>query len=941
MTLESLEFNKLEKKWQARWAKNNIFESDPDSREKFFLNIPYPYMNGFLHMGRLFTYLRGEVLARYKRMNNYNVLFPFAFHCTGSPIVNAAKRIADGEEKQIDILKKMGIEDDQIPKFSNPKYWTEFFPLKTKEHLQAMGLSIDWRRSFITTSQNPHYDNFIQWQFRTLKKKGYIVKGAHPVIWCSKCQNPVSDHSRLEGEGETPQEFTLLKFKYGDEYIIAATLRPETVFGQTNLWVDPEEEYVRAKVDGEIWIISIPAAQKLADQEKEVEILGTVKGSEIIGKNAIAPVIEKSIPILPSAFCNPCKGTGIVTSVPSDAPDDWMGLVDLKNDPEMLAKYNIDQKEIEKIEPVSILISKGWGPFPAKEICEKMNIKNQHDREKLTIAKKEIYKSGFYTGVMNESCGKYAGMSVEEAKEKVKRMMLKTGDASIMHEPSGDVVCRCLVNCTVKIVRDQYFLAYGDPEWKKLTHKAFSNIKFYPELIHKQFDYVVDWLNNWACTRKLGLGTKLPWDEKWMIESLSDSTIYMAYYTIAHKISEIDPEKLYDGFFDYVFLDNGPTSLEVAEKIGKDVQFVESLKTEFNYWYPFDLRTSGKDLIQNHLTFCIFNHTAIFPEKHWPRGIGVNGWLLVDNEKMSTSKGNVYLSKELGEKYGADIVRIGLMYSGEGIDDPNWETSFVEGVGDKLTAWYNFATQHYNKGREDVQYIDKWFESIVLNLMAEVKVSIEEMMYRTAIQKGYFDMQRALKWYLRRTEVPNKELINKFIEVQTKLLVPFCPHVAEEIWEAIGNHEFISTAAWPTPWAEPDENMIAAEDYIKGVIDDIKEIIKVAKIENPNTVYIYTAPSWKWDVVKIATELQDMKQAMGQVMQDEKMRKHGKKVSKFLTTIIKNRMFMDYIDEKSILTQAKSFVSKEIGAEVKIDTDYDPENKKDIAMPRRVAIYIE
>jgi len=936
----TLNFKDIENKWQSRWASENIFEADPDDREKFFLNIPYPYMNGFLHIGRLYTYLRGEVLARYKRMMGYNVLFPFSFHCTGSPIVNAAKRIAEGEEKQTSILRNMGVDEELIGKFADPEYWTDYFPKMTKLHLQEIGASIDWRRSFITTSLNPHYDRFISWQFRTLKEKGYVVKGAHPVIWCSKCENAVSDHSRLEGEGETPQEFTLLKFKFGDDFIIAATLRPETVYGQTNLWVDPDETYVRTRVDGEVWIVSEQCANKLADQEKAIEIIEKVEGSSLIGKSAVAPAINRPLPILPSKFCDLNKGTGIVTSVPSDAPDDWMGLYDLMNDESLRERYGVCKEDVDCIEVIPIIDSKGWGECPAVEICEKMGIRDQHDREKLTKAKKEIYKSGFYTGVMNDNCGEYAGMTVEEAKEKVKEMMIECGQAGIMFEPSGKITCRCLTECTVKIVRDQYFLAYGDQKWKDLVHEALDNMTFYPELIRKQFEYVADWLNNWACTRKVGLGTKLPWDENWMIESLSDSTIYMAFYTIAHKIREIDPSNVEDGLFDYIFLGIGDAA-SAAKPTGKDPAFIESMRNEFLYWYPFDIRSSGKDLIQNHLSFCLFNHVALFPKELWPRGFGVNGWLMIDKEKMSSSKGNVFTTSEIHEKYGADVTRFGLMYSGEGVDDPNWETNFVETMGDRLIAWHDFAIENYGKGRDDMQYIDRWFEAVMLNLLQEVTSNYDEMMFRSAIQKGYFDMQRSLKWYLKRTDKPNREVMDRFIEAQTKIISPFCPHLTEEIWERIGKDGFISLSKWPEPWAEADQGMIRSEEHLKSAIDDIREILRVAKIEDPKAIYIYTTPEWKWKVVEVASEEKDIKRSMPRLMKDEEMRKQGKKVSKFLTAVVKDRLFMERIDEKGILSEATDFISSEVGANVKVDDEYDPENKRDIAIPGRVAIYIE
>ena len=100
----------LEKKWQKKWEEARLFESEPkEDQDKYFVNSPYPYMNGYLHLGHAFTYLRADMVSRYQRMKNKNVLFPFAFHCTGTPIVAAAQRVKEGEEGQINALKQMGL----------------------------------------------------------------------------------------------------------------------------------------------------------------------------------------------------------------------------------------------------------------------------------------------------------------------------------------------------------------------------------------------------------------------------------------------------------------------------------------------------------------------------------------------------------------------------------------------------------------------------------------------------------------------------------------------------------------------------------------------------------------------------------------------------------------------------------------------------------------
>lgn len=160
-------FHAIERKWQSKWAEAKIFEAEAaPGKPKFFANFPYPYMNGKLHIGHLYTFLRAEIFSRYKRMQGYNVLFPFAFHCTGTPIVAAARRIKEKEEKQVKILKDMNIPDSEIKNFEDPLYWIEYFPKAAKSDLQSLGAAIDWRRSFRTTDVNPPYSKFIEWQFK-------------------------------------------------------------------------------------------------------------------------------------------------------------------------------------------------------------------------------------------------------------------------------------------------------------------------------------------------------------------------------------------------------------------------------------------------------------------------------------------------------------------------------------------------------------------------------------------------------------------------------------------------------------------------------------------------------------------------------------------------------------------------------------------------------
>jgi len=882
---ESINFKQIEQKWQKEWDKAKCFEVDSGKEKKFFINFPYPYTNSYLHLGHGFSGTRVDVMARFKRMRQFNVLFPQAWHCTGTPINAAAQRVKEKEPMQLKMLKEMGFSDNEIKKFEDPVYWTVVFPKAAEDDFKRLGASVDWRRSFITTNLNPQYDKFITWQFNTLRKKGYVEKGKHPVVWCPKDNMAVGDHDRVEGEGETPQEFTLLKFKLDKEYLIAATLRPETIYGETNFWVNPDIEYVKAKVDKETWIISKECSEKLKNQDKKIDVIGKIKGKELIGKYCEAPLIKRKLIILPAKFCDPAIGTGLVTSVPSDAPYDYIALKEIQDSKELEKEYKftVDQIEaIEDIEVIPIINTDKYGTKAGVKVVEDNRIISQDDKM-LDSLTQEVYKEGFHHGTMLKSCDKYSGMKVTEAKEKIKQELIEKKLADVFYELSGKVVCRCLTPSIVKVVSDQWFLKYSDKKWKNLTRKALEQLKLYPEIVRPQFEYVIGWLNDWACTHHHGLGTYLPWDRKWVIESLSDSTIYMAYYTFAHLIKDVPPEKLDDSFFDYLFLNEGKKP---------SVKNIDEMKKEFEYWYPFDMRSTAKDLVQNHMSFCLFNHTAIFPEKYWPKSFAVNGWLIVNGEKMSKSKGNFFTLREILDKYNADVTRAALMMGGEGLEDSNFDINNAQSLAGKFEFLHNFIEDYYDKGDNKETSMDAWLESMANKTIKEVTATMEETLFRTAFEKAFFGLGNSLKWYVRRIK-PNKKILNETIETQIKLIAPFAPHLAEELWHKINKKTFVSLEKWPVcDDKKIDAKAEESEKAIEKFLEDIKNIMKIVE-KKPEKAYIYLIPK-----------------------------------------------------DLELFKEASEFLSKELNLTIKIfavnDKDrYDPQSKAQKAKPGKPAIYVE
>ena len=154
--------------------------------------------------------------------------------------------------------------------------------------------------------------------------------------------------------------------------------------------------------------------------------------------------------------------------------------------------------------------------------------------------------------------GEFVGMKGADAKEKIRAKMVASGTALALYEISnGPIYSRYGGLVGVKIVKDQWFIDYGDEAWKAKTSECLAAMRVLPEKSRKEYEYTVGWLKQKACTRSSGLGTHFPFDKSKMIEALSDSTVYMAFYSIAHIAMKMKPEELSEELFDYIFLGKG------------------------------------------------------------------------------------------------------------------------------------------------------------------------------------------------------------------------------------------------------------------------------------------------------------------------------------------------------------------------------------------------
>ena len=1047
-------WNSIEMKWLQIWEQNAINISDPiPGQKKFFITVAYPYPNSPQHIGHGRTYTIADVHARYKRLSGFNVLFPMAFHYTGTPILGMAKRVQAGDKEIIENFRKIyKIADQDILSFKEPLHIAKYFHNEIKAGMKEMGYSIDWRREFTTI--DPVYQKLISWQFETLKKLGVIEQGSHPVGWCPNDSNPVSQHDTLGDVEPSFTEYSLIKFKLKNENVIipVATLRPETIFGVTNLWINPNEEYSQVIVNvTENWILSRSAAKKLEYLNYSIKITKTLLGKELIGSLVESPLTKRYIPILPATFVTLDEGSGIVMSVPAHAPFDMQALLDLRKqssdypaelstdaivpiviiDSKIQLQYdkvqdNVDKetdtesKEIATKETGGNLI--GNGMIPSMFFLKKCDISDQSDHN-LEKATSELYSLEFYSGKMNERTFEYSGLPVSKAKDLVKeRLIALQASVPFFEMTNKPVYCRCGTLCFVKLLNNQWFLNYGNPEWKNLALECLNGIEIIPSEIIKEFKNVFDWLRVRACARKTGLGTPLPWDKDWVVESLSDSVIYMVYYIISKYVNLHALEKyskfVDNAFFDYVLLnvksghflvldenDNLPDdviSFQTDQNLDKSIltEFLllsKQIREEFRYYYPLDSRHSGRDLVPNHLSFFIFNHSIIFPKSLWPRQIVVNGSVLMDGKKMSKSMGNIIPLRSTIKQFNADSIRVAMLVLGELLQDVDFSFSTLKGIYSRLNEIYEFGKDLVTKLKTatnlkvlvndftecftDLELEDKWLLQRVNSTIKDITIAFDEMRIRDALNTVLYLMDKDFEWYKKRKESRSAHnsnnntdlfVISYFFKTRIKMLAPFCPFLSEELWELLEPKKgSIFQDNWPSLKSEfinpvTDEN----EQEISNILDDLHKILKVTKNTQLKSIHIYLSSNDKkilyHKVLNLAinSKIKNFGLVMKSLLSDPSISTTHKNLVKSNTDFIKKinedilslspaeqerKLNIGLFDEYNALMDGTGVLSSEFGIQetcIKIYYEddpkiYDPKNKAKFSRPFKPAIYLE
>ena len=728
-------FKKVEKKWQDKWEKEGTFNAEQDySKKKWYGLIEFPYPSGQgLHVGHPRSYTALDIIARKRRLQGYNVLFPIGFDAFGLPAENYA------------------IKTNVHPKITTEKNINHF-----TEQLKALGFSFDWSRCINTT--DPNYYKWTQWIFVNLFKNGLAYKATMPINFCTSCKVGLANEEVVNGVCErcgseviqkeksewmlkitdyaqrliddlddvnylekikTQQrnwigrsEGAEVKFKiaYSDETLNVYTTRPDTLFGATYMVIAPEHKLIKKYADrienlDEVKDYQNKAALK-SDFERS-EINKDKTGVEIKGIKAINPLTNKEIPIWISDYVLSSYGTGAIMAVPAHDSRDY----------EFAKKFNL---------PI-IQVIDGENANLEKEAFTDVETGN-------------LINSGFLNGLSVKEAKAKVISYLEENKIGTKKVNYKLRDWVFSRqrywgEPIPMIHCDC---CGwVPVPENELPLTLPEVEDFKPGENGESPLA-----------KLEDWIN--VPCPKCGKPAKRETDT---MPQWAGSSWYFLRYMDPHNSNAL------------------------------------ASKEALDYWGPIDWYNGGMEHTTLHLLYSRFWHKFLYDigvvstkepyAKRTSHGmiLGTNG------EKMSKSKGNVINPDDIVEEFGADTFRVYEMFMGPFDQTASWSMESIRGCGKFLDRVWNMQEMLI-----DGDTYRPETEKMMHKAIKKVSNDIEEMKFNTSVSTF---MTMVNEFY--RIKSINKAEFKTFLT----LLNPFAPHMTEELNKLIGFTDDISNYAWP------------------------------------------------------------------------------------------------------------------------------------------------
>lgn len=750
--LEKYNFTDIENKWQTKWQDEGTFNTTEDhSKEKYYVLEMFPYPSGKLHMGHVRNYSIGDVIARFKTMNNFNVLHPMGWDSFGLPAENAAI--------------KHGI---------HPNIWTWENIGEMREQLKQLGLSYDWSREVATC--HPDYYKWMQWIFIQFFKKGLAYKKENPVNWCPSCQTVLANEQVVDGgcercgtsvgkkelsqwyfkitdyadrlldnletlDGWPSKVKTMQKnwigksvgaevdfeIKESEKKLKVFTTRPDTLYGVTYMVLAPEHPYVKELVAGTKVEEKVDKFIDEINHISDIERTSTALEKEglFIGKYAINPLNGKEVPIFIANYVLMDYGTGAIMAVPAHDQRDF----------EFAVKYNLEVIPVVESENPEIDI---------------------YNLKEAFVAEGNMINSGIFNGMNNKEAIEKIISMLEEKNIGKKSVNYRLRDWLISRQrywgtPIPMINCENCgwvaekeENLPVLLPTDVEFTGKG--ESPLTTSKTFGETTC-PECggpAHRELD---------------------------TMDTFLDSSWYFLRYT-------------------------DPKNTEEAWNF-------ENQK----YWMGVDQYIGGVEHAILHLMYSRFFQMALYDlgfvsEEEPFKNLLTQGMVIKDGKKMSKSIGNVVSPDEIIRKYGADTARLFILFAAPPEKELDWSDAGVEGsfrflnrvhrVVYELKDMISMAPKSYILETNEDKELAYIMNSTVKKVSEDVGGRFN---FNTAIS-SIMELVNELYKYKEGDNI-NLGLLKISIENLVLILSPFTPHICEEMWQHLGNQESVYKSSWP------------------------------------------------------------------------------------------------------------------------------------------------
>ena len=957
--------------WQEAWDRAGLARARRvPGRGKFYALVAYPGTSGFLHVGHLRGYAYADPLHRYHRMRGVQVFFPFGVHASGLPAVAWARKVESGDPGTIAQLDDHGVSPAERKRLEQPEYAARFLGREYLRVLRRLGVLVD-PDSYVTTIDDD-YRAFVRWQITTLAREGEVVQGAYFASVCPVCGPVAVDAAETDlsqgGDAEVVA-YTTVPFRLDDgRTLLAATLRPETVFGVTNLWLPPAGELVVWHRGSDEFLVARAGGERLVEQHGG-RLGHPVPVAGLLGRGVRVPFRDVVVPVLPSALVDPRVGTGVVMSVPAHAPADAAAVAELPPDdrarigtPPVL----LDLDRTGGLAASEAALEAGEGT-PAERALRAVGAAGGSGPAPIDEATERLYRLEFSRGVMRVAG--LDGVPVREARVTVAARLLERGGSFELREFSKPVVCRNGHEVVIRRIPDQWFLRYSDPAWKARTRAVTARVTTVPADYARDLPGIIDWFGDRPCARKgPWLGTPFPLDPAWIVEPIADSTFYMAYFVVRRFVADgrLRTEQLTDPFFDAVFLGRGPGEPTV------DPGLAATVREEFLYWYPLDVNIAAKEHKRVHFPVFLYTHAKLLPDELQPRGVFEHGWITNEqggklSKKDVAAKGGHSTGRRqripaiddaLGQ-WGPDPLRLAQVVAAAPAQDLEWSEEAVEAAAERLREMERLIAGCPGDGAGPPE-LDAWLTSRLHDLVARYHAAFAAWEFRDAAEIAFAELPALLRRYLARGGAAGGSATDTLGRVAVRLIAPFTPHVAEELnggwFEGL-----VAEARMPeadefarSPVAE------AREAFLDRVEDDLRAVLRPTREKSepaPDAVVFFVAPPWKAEVERWIRDALDrgetptiralMERAQGHpdvLAHRAQLPRYVERVAKLLRG--ESREVGPAVDEAAVLATAEGYLARRFGFRVvrvvpeEAAAEDDPTGRRDRARPGRPAFYL-